>query len=493
MSAEGMRGSTLRWLTLVGGWVWLGAACTPAGEALVLPAPPDGTRSLFLWTAGVARVASVPISDGTLDTLTVRGDQPLGLLYSGASLESLQLEAGALPAGGTREVPGALGVHEYGPDGWLTRARLDDLPVAVGPLRLPPLDPAACKAAGGCSGVLPEPELCVLPCACPRSLAGLEVPWSFAEGCTFEPAPRQQTCYRTPRPFSALNNLGQRGSSADLGQVVQEGPRSVAYFDTNHFAQPLAVDDTLYIYIAKVDLNGPDGVDLATVRHLPIIDVPTPQGPLGWSSAPRIRADGLELFLHSSVPDGNWNDEELFLAHRSNRESDFGPMVAITSLTNSTNAPTVGEAGDEARQPLLFPDFRTLLFRRGDQNGMVSYYARRGTDRTGDVSFLPVEGTDPYRSAGAGYGLSRDNAHLLAAVREGPPETDVTRFYALPITALSPEIRYGDPIALTLPNGTPVELPDPWWDMLITEHPDGSAIYVSKNGVTWILDAAPCE
>ncbi|MBK6687284.1 MAG: hypothetical protein IPG45_22630 [Deltaproteobacteria bacterium] len=494
MGAEGVWRSRSGALKLIGlffgGW-WV--ACAPPGEVLVLPNPPEDAKSVFLWTPKEAHAAAVPITAGVLPPLTARADQSIALLYSRASLEEMQLEAGALAPGGTRELVGTLAIHERNQDQWLERARVADLTPALSNLRLPAFDPDACSQAGGCSGLLPELELCFVPCACPPSLQGLPVPWSIDDGCTIAPAPRQQTCYQGPRLFTALNALGQSGASAELGQVVQEGTRTWAYFHSNHFAQPVA-DGTLYIYPAKIELSGPDQINLATASHLPIMELPSNQGPYGWTTAPRIRADGLELFLSSSVPDGNWNDEELFAARRPNLESNFGPMVPIAALTNANNAPTVGDPGDEARLPLLFPDFRTLIFRRYDQEVMQIFYARRPSDRSGDLDFVTIEGANPYGSTWAGYGLSRDLSHLLAAVRIGPAATDVTRFYALPITSLSPEVRYGEPVPLTLADGrTPIELPDPWWDMLIAEHPDGTAIYVSKNNVTWILDAVACE
>lgn len=367
---------------------------------------------------------------------------------------------------------------------------MSELPKPFDDFGLPAFDFQACEASGGCAGLAPDADLCRNPCPCAITPA----PWPDGNPPR-QPPPRAQRCYSPPRLFIALNALGGRHGSvqAEAGQAIREGDDVWLYFSTDRFALPVGATSAYYPHVARTKLPSPSEVDEESTSYVPIVPEPTREGPAGWTSPPRLRADGAELFTHSSVPDANFADEELFVARRRAADCTFAPMEVIEGLTQSNNG-SVGDApGDEARLPLLFPDFATLLFRRGEETGIRTSYARRSTPMAGAIDFEHVSGEDPFADRWAAAALSADLTHLLVIVREGPNLTDVGRLFALPILELTPQVRYGPPVPLTLADGTPVELIDPWWDMTLTEHPDGSALYVGYHQSTWILEAIACD
>lgn len=288
---------------------------------------------------------------------------------------------------------------------------------------------------------------------------------SKVPGCPVPWPPRPaELCYGLATPVADLPT----GDNSDAISVDEGGQRWL-YFQSTH-AAPMPGSTQLF----RVALSSPSQAQAGSLERVSI----NPEGPTvkGAVSAPWIRADGHELFVASSYPDGSAIDPEIAVASRGSLGAPWSKSMTIDAI----GVPILGSDG--VYSPVLMADDQTLLYVRS--SGEV-YSSFRTSTEPGDRSFLPVAAVDAGGKLEnvSGLGLSCDGANLIYV--DGSSHVPLmASIRDLPVAA-GEAFRVGPPSRLAVTLSPP--------DLLrATEAPDCSALYLSTAAQIWVATRAPC-
>ena len=288
---------------------------------------------------------------------------------------------------------------------------------------------------------------------------------SKVPGCPVPWPPRPaELCYGLAAPVGGLPPATNTGAVATV-----EGGQRWLYFESTH-AAPTAGSTQLF----RVALSSPGQAEAGTLARVSI----NPEGPTvsGAVSAPWIRADGHELFVSSSYPDGSLIDPEIAVSSRGSLGAPWSKSMTIDAI----GVPIIGSDGVFA--PVLMADDRTLLYVRS--SGEV-YSSFRASTEPGDRSFLPVAAIDAGGKLEnlSGLALSCDGAHLIYV--------DASSHVPLIAPIRDLPVGTGEAFRVGPPSRVAVTLSPP--DLLrATEDPDCSALYLSTAAQLWVATRAPC-
>lgn len=341
--------------------------------------------------------------------------------------------------------------------------------------------PEACIAAGAVCGFVdgsycgacrdgmlcghPSPGSCGRPAACTAASieCGFAAPGVHCGGCAAGEVCTEGRCVERPEElcWSAPELLRNVGAFEELRAqlvVTEVGLNLLGAHDTRsdtgpcnaHTSMPM-LDDVQPSTAAAALLASADFSDLDTSACPDLMEC------IGWVSVPHPRADGLEMFLHASMPCRKWWDRELYLSHRTSPSAPWSKptVLPVTSLSSET---------DPAQYPVLLPDQRTLVYYRGP-SGSLLHYARRASERPGDTGFVEIGSIDlgetiaaPDRIQGVRpQSVSCDGLHLLyyrAISRDGDSGDHRHEARRIELQSIEP-LRFGLPEAYeAVPIGT---------------------------------------
>lgn len=210
----------------------------------------------------------------------------------------------------------------------------------------------------------------------------------------------------------------------------------------------------------------------------------------GWVSPPRVRADGLEMFMSSSYACGDWEDPELYLSTRTALERSWSRPVFIPVSRYDR-----GEF-DPAESMVLLPDLRTLVYNaNGPGNELL--VARRSTTVPGDAAFERIGAIQLAESATTAgdylttlrpQGLSCDGRYLLyyRDFWQDPPRAERHEARRAEIISTDP-LTFGPPE----PVNVPIAL-RPNTVQMFHEAPDCGALYYGTDSGMYVQRRVPC-
>jgi hypothetical protein len=192
-------------------------------------------------------------------------------------------------------------------------------------------------------------------------------------------------------------------------------------------------------------------------------------GPTWDVARPKVRSDGLELTsaLHPGIDQLHG---ELLLSSRAGLNSAWPSGAMIPGVSSTPASPSTDELGD----PLLLPDWVTLLFADQLEQGVRA--ARRRSTRAGDLTFAPI-GPVALDAAENGIGsktLSCDRRHVVYTVvlPSGEERASISE-----IVSLDP-LSFGAPEALATSSQPPIA---PRFSLSVLEAPDCKTLYLSDG------------
>jgi hypothetical protein len=202
----------------------------------------------------------------------------------------------------------------------------------------------------------------------------------------------------------------------------------------------------------------------------------------GWVAAPRMRADGMEMFFDSSYRCADWWDREIYLSLRRDPTEPWSrPSLLPVSEYRATPS-------DSVDFPVLLADGQTLVYRDGALPPGELAVARRSSTEPGDVSFSKLGSVVVAESLDDGdvlyslvpQALSCDGAFLLyyREVTGDRPRNE----------ARAVEIRSLDPLELGPPQ--PYRGVDDVHGF--AEGPDCGALYFATGLDQWVRRRVPC-
>lgn len=374
-------------------------------------------------------------------------DGPAWLGFLERPLADWALEPGPFPLGSARPLPPTIALYRRDPERWVRVAGND--PDLAG-VRLADPRGDLCERAHGCRGYEPNPEFCQVPCPCPSEpLATAAYP---RLPCPL-PAPRGgDQCFTEEGLVPGLVDAAAPNPNAvdRVTSFVREGGAVSVYLSTDRFGPPgVGV-------VAKGRWDPSGGVVPGSV-------VPVELGlPVGTrSERPYVRADGLELWFQSDLPNPTRSDG-IYLSARMTPELPFAPARPVTIA----NAPPSRFSTNPSRYPILLGDYRTLLYRSEEAgvSTLVRTSSQAGANEWDGVQafpFAPGEG-----AISLAVGCDRQTILYLATLGG-----DYRVIFA-PIQTLAPISLYsarelrtveGVPLRYDTDEGALVETPDCAW------------------------------
>lgn len=223
----------------------------------------------------------------------------------------------------------------------------------------------------------------------------------------------------------------------------------------------------------KLRVVGPGLVDRESARRIATTDY----AGIGYTGPVIVAHDGLEMTFHSSRPDADYSDKEIYLSSRTALDRPWSAPLPIEELE------AVSPSDFDA--PLLLPDGRSLLFYRAREGRLGRVQRARATHGTlgfGGVGWV-LEAESGQRILGAS--LSCDGWHLFYLTRpigdgRAPIVPRVARILSL------------EPFTLAAPEDLP--LPRRRYEeggvIAVHETPDCAGLYFSS--FTQVYYAEPC-
>ncbi len=307
---------------------------------------------------------------------------------------------------------------------------------------------------------------------CPAAIAA-DAPLDVITGCPLPFPPRPTTCYGPSAPLPGLDAEGDD----NVGSAVREGGQTWLYLGSSRFGQD---SFSRHGRVRMIDARTPDLASIAELPTLPPLEKAGDQWVVrGWTAAPWVRADGLEMMFTASYPNQDWQDEDAYVSARTAVDAPW---------TLGLNTIAMGSAlldRDGVSTPVVLADRRTAVWRTAE--GLMHGWRASPAAGGRDFVLLGAVRTTTGLALPEAHGVtvSCDGGHLLYLERGQPW---IARIVALPSSFDDRPVG-----ALIVEPRRMHELADPGFGInSFSEHPACEALYLSDLATPFVAPRIEC-